>query len=172
MNRNVLTRVLATALIFAVPGLFIPARAADQPATLAGAIVTVGDQTPLTGAKLHIANPITGELMSSSATGADGTYRIENVPPGTYELGVEAADRLYLVEAPFELAPGQVQGMNLAINPDAAPDPESSQKKKKKKKGGANAWDNPGIAALIVVAAAVVIGVGVSALTEDDGTEF
>jgi hypothetical protein len=171
MNRTLLTRVLATALIFAVQGLFIPAHATDQAATVAGSIVTAGDQTPLSGAKLHLANPITGELVSSTATAADGGFRIENVPAGTYEIGVESSGKLFLVEAPFQLAPGQVQGLNLAINPEAAPDPEAAQKNKKKK-GGATGWNNPGVAAAIVLGGAVLIGAGVSQLTEDDETDF
>ncbi|HEX4823510.1 MAG TPA: carboxypeptidase-like regulatory domain-containing protein [Candidatus Polarisedimenticolaceae bacterium] len=94
--------------------------------------------------------------------GADGSFRIDGVPAGQADLAVETESGLYVVATPVSIAPGATRNLQLALGrQDTSPPPGE---KKAKRAGGV--WANPLYATLIVVGAAVVVGVAISALTE------
>lgn len=164
-NRNSLVRSLAVALIVCVTGMSVPVSAGSVPATLSGTIVAAGTQAPLAGVKLHVADPRSGALRSSSATDATGRFRVADLAPATYQLAVEAQGGLYEVAAPLTVQAGQALDVQVAVNPQTTPAPGGNTGGKKSR---GTLWSNPATAALIVLGAAVVVGVLVDSATNDD----
>ena len=166
-QRSLGLKFIATVVIVSLQALMIPAIAASPASSVNGSILSAKDDTPLSGAKLHLGDPMTGEIYTSEPSDQDGNFEMTNVPASTYEVAVEANGGLYLVQSPLKLAPGQSQAVNLAVNPQMADDP-ATEEKKKKKKSGTGVWNNPVTAALIVIGAAVVLGLLINAATDDD----
>lgn len=107
--------VLVVALIPALMWVMNPASAAGTTARVSGAIVRSADQAPVTGARLHMGDPKSGQMFSSDPTGDDGSFVLAELPPATYSLAVEAEGGLFLVETPLVLAPGAAQTLNLSV---------------------------------------------------------
>jgi hypothetical protein len=166
-QRGLGSKLVVALVVFALQGLALPVMASEPNAAVRGSILSASDQSPMVGAKLHLGNPDTGEIFSSDAAQPDGGFVIEDVPPATYDVGVELDGGLYVVETPLSIAPGQTQPIHVAINPQVAPSPEEAQKEEKKK-GGNGVWNNPATAALIVLGAAIVIGLIINEATNDD----
>ncbi len=167
MKRSLATKVLAVALIVSVQSLFLPVSAGQQDAVLSGTILSSQERAPLTGAKLHVGDPKTGEIYSSRVTSEDGSFVIENLPPATYEVAVEANGGLYIVETPVALAPGQTQAVNVAINDEKAPSPADAKRKGAPPSG---IWNNPLTASLIVISSAVILGWILKEATEESAS--
>jgi len=158
-------RLLALALIAALPALSIPVGAAEPAgATLRGSIVSAASRAPLAGARLHAADPRTGRVYASAPADARGNFKLEGLPAASYEIGVESGDRLYLVDAVLRLAPGQARDVSVAVREDAAADSGSSSDRRRRKAAGV--WNNPGAAAGIVISGAVVLGILVNEATK------
>jgi len=96
----------------------------------------------------------------------DGSFATGGMPAGAVELAVETTDGLYVVSTPVTIAPGTTRHLQLAIGGRQDSSPSTEPPKKSRRQGGV--WANPVYATLIVVGAAVVLGVGVAALTEPD----
>ena len=160
-------KLVVTVVIVSLQGLMIPVIAATPGASVAGSIHRTENSAPLTGARLHLGDPRTGEIYTSGPSLQDGTFEITDVPASTYEIAVEANGGLFLVQSPLKLAPGEARTVNVAINPQMADDP-ATEEKKRKKKSGTGVWNNPATAALIVIGAAVVLGLLINAATDDD----
>ena len=144
---------ILTAIILARPVWALPAGA------IAGRVLPV-DGAPAARAVLVAPSgadrPLRAELAS------DGSFHLEGVPAGTADLAVETAGGLYVVATPVAIAPGVTRNLQLALGrQDTSPPPGE---KKAKRAGGV--WANPLYATLIVVGAAVVVGVAISALTQ------
>lgn len=173
IQRNRMTNLVAATLIVSVQSLALPAAAGAAPASLSGALVRAADQTPLVGAKLHVGNPETGAIVTSSPTDAKGAFAVEGLSPAVYELAVETNGGLYVVTTPVRLAPGQARTLSVAIASTAAQVEDDDDDKP----GAAAAptktslWENPLTAALIVLGAAIVVGFVVDAATDDEGED-
>ena len=167
IQRSSRTRLVAVTLIVAVQLLFVPATAGAASASLSGQILRADTRAPLAGAVVHLADPISGELFSSEHTDNKGSFRIASLPPSTYKLAVEAEGGLFTSETPVPLESGQSRSVQVALNQQAAPSPEEAEKKKKKKQG-TSLWDNPLTATLVVLGAAIVAGVIIEEVIEDD----
>jgi hypothetical protein len=160
------TKVLVTILVLSLQSLFIPVSAEGPSASLSGTVLSSETQAPLQGVKLHVGDPKTGKIYSSAATGEDGGFELSELPGATYELAVESDGGLYLVGTPVTLAPGQSSNVNVAINKEMAKSPQSAAGKK----GGTSIWNNPGMAAVIVVGSAFVLGALINEVTKDEST--
>jgi hypothetical protein len=165
-KHGLMVKVLATGLIVALQTFYVPVAAAPSTASLSGSILSATGETPMGGVKVHAGDPRTGAIYSSELTAADGSYAIAELPPASYELAVESDGVLYVVTTPVQLAPGQSQSVNLAVNTDTAPSPEEAEEKKKRRT--ATFWRNPFWAALIVLGGAFAVGAIISAATDDD----
>ena len=152
---HMMSKPLATGLILSLPFLALPARSADSSATLSGSIVWAADKAPLAGSKLHAGDPKTGEVFSSAPAGAEGSFVLDDLPASTYELAVESDGGLYLVGTPLTLAPGTAQTLNLAVSRQTLPNYDKEDDDDPR---GSPIWDNPGVTALVVVGAVVIIG--------------
>ncbi len=154
--------LVAASLAFLVAFPLAPACDAAPAASLGGRIVSAGTDAPLAGARLHVADGRSGRIVTSGVTGADGAFEVAGLEPASYDLAVESRGGLYVVETPVRLAGGERRSIQLAVSPQAAPAP--AQDPAPKKKSAADVWNNPLTATLIVVGAAVVLGLVVESV--------
>jgi len=166
MRENSLwAKLVAATLAVAIQSLVLPLAAAPAAAGVSGAVFEATDQKPLSGAKVHLGNPKTGEIFSSQPTGDDGVFEVSSVPAATYEIAIEANGGLFLVGSPVKLGPGQNQALALNVNPTATADPGSDDLQQMR--GTAGLWNNPLTATLLVVGSAIVAGVLIDQATND-----
>ena len=79
-------RTILVTILLALPGLAAPAWAAAQAGTTVSGVVRQGESDqPMAGALVVI-----DELRRETRTGPDGRYQFENVPSGSYHVGVRA----------------------------------------------------------------------------------
>ncbi len=117
-KRGTSSKIAATATIIALQLIAIPSLA--QPgAVLDGTVLRADRATPIAGAKIHLADARTGELVRSAPTGDDGSFHLDALPAGEYDIAVEADGGLYVVPAPLTLNDGETQRVHLAVNPNA-----------------------------------------------------
>lgn len=166
-QRSFVSRAVAVLAIAALSTSTFPVSASDAGARLTGSVLSGAESQPLVGAKLHAGDPKTGEVFTSGVTGDDGAFEIADLPASTYELAVEADGGLYVVTTPVRLAPGQSETLQVAVNPQMAPDPEEAAAVEARHTR-ASLWNNPLTAALIVLGAALVLGVVIDSATDDD----
>ena len=162
------SRWIATAMAIAIVLAPIPAAAATAPGTLSGHIVAADSKAPLAGARLHVGDPRSNAVRSSAPTGADGRFEVAGLPAAAYEIAVESRGGLYVVDSPLRLEPGEHRTVQLAIasGQEAPTAPPGSAPKKT----AATFWNNPLTATLVVVGAAVIVGVIVEQTTSNDTT--
>ena len=156
-------RLPAVTRVLAVVMLSLPGSHAAETAGISGVVVSAGDQAPLAGVKVHAVDPATGEIFSSAPTGNDGGFALDNLPASTYEFAVESSGGLYVVATPLALEPGETKALNLAVA-KAAPASESATPRPPR--GTPGIWDNPKLAALIVIGLAIVVGFAVDEITD------
>jgi carboxypeptidase family protein len=156
-----MTRALIVLLVSTL--IAPPASIASSSGALEGRVVSgKGNAAPTA---VWVATAARPQEPQRTAVGENGSFRIDDVPAGTVELAVETADGMYLVDTPITLAPGATRQVQLALrgrenNPPPTPAPH--------KKTG-TLWDNPLTATLIVVGGAVVTGLIIDAVDDDDG---
>lgn len=126
--------------------------------SLDGSIVRSADRTPMVGARLHIANPRSGEIFSSSPADPAGSFSVAEIPADRYALAVEHEGGLYVVQTPLQVSDGSKQTLNLAVTALADESQQTTQAE-------ASPWNNPLTATLIALGIAVALGV---ALDEDN----
>jgi len=160
-NRGPIAKAVAILLVVAVPSVVIPVTSARENARLSGTIYSVGGEAPLADVVLHAGDMRTGTIYSSERTGADGGFALADLPPAAYELAVEKDGGLYVIDAPVRLDGGQDRNLQVALNAEVAPDPETATRKKR------SAWDRPLIATLLVIGGAIVVGALVSSLDDE-----
>ena len=167
IQRTRMTNYVAAALVVSMQALALPAAAGAAPAGLSGALVRAADQSPLVGAKLHVGNPETGAILTTAPADAKGSFAIGGLAPATYQLAVETDGGLYVVTTPVRLGPGQTRTVNVAVasatQDDDDDDPGAAAAPNK-----TSLWENPLTAALIVLGAAIVVGLVVDEATDDD----
>jgi hypothetical protein len=98
-------KILLTALVIALCAAAVLAQAQSNAADLIG---TVSDPSGavVAGATVTARNPATG-LSRNVTTGSDGSYQFIALPPGDYEITVEAATFKKTVISPVRLTVGQ-----------------------------------------------------------------
>ncbi|HEX6851824.1 MAG TPA: carboxypeptidase-like regulatory domain-containing protein [Candidatus Polarisedimenticolaceae bacterium] len=140
--------------------------ASPAPASLQGTVTVQGGTQPIAGAVVLVGNPKDGSVVPSGPADAEGRFSIGNLAPATYQLAVREGEKLWVVDAPVTLAPGQVRDVTVGINPQQAPGPDTAAAEADKDK--MTFWNNPLTASLIVVGAAVLVGFAIDAATDDD----
>jgi hypothetical protein len=145
-----------------------PPAAALAPASVTGVLLERAERSPLARARLLAADEATGRIFPSSETAADGRFVLPELPPGTYALAVQAHDGLYVIEPPLKLGPGGAQALSIAVGAQTEGEPDDPDAYKPARP---SVWNRPFTAALIVLGAAVVVGVIVDQATDDDDFE-
>lgn len=166
-HRGPIVKILAVMLVVAVQLVFVPTTSAKKSATLAGTIYTSDRHQPVDGAILHAGDMRTGAIYSSAATNSDGDFVLSGLPPATYELAVEKDGGLYLVGVPLQLDAGQERDVQLAIQPEAAEDPETPTDDDDDD-DILGFLDDPLFASLTVIGASILFGALISALDTSD----
>lgn len=165
MNRPVWMRGIASLLSVILIG-GTGAFASSTPAALQGTITVKGGTAPVAGAVLLVGNPRDGSVVPSAPADAQGRFTVQDLPPATYRVAVRQGESLWVVDAPVTLAPGQMRELTVGINPQQAPSPKEAQKQSHS--DNMSFWNNPLTASLLVVGAAILVGVAIDAASDDD----
>ena len=121
-------RFVASILVVALTGFAAPVVAAPTPATLTGTVLGNDVRTPLAGVTVVVTDAA-GLSLNSAPTGADGTFAIPNVAPGTTRITLSTADGSFPIGTPVVLAPGQTRGVRVALKAKQESDEEEKKKK-------------------------------------------
>ena len=157
-------RLLAILVVFSMTSFGLPVLAADE-AIFAGSVMQADSKAPIAQATVHVGDPATGEIYSSTVTGDDGSFSIEGVPAATYQVAIEQGDQLYVIDTPVELAPGVTRNATVMVGEGVSPSPATAS-------AGAVAstgiWGSPVFAALIVIGGAFLLGIAIDEAIDDD----
>jgi carboxypeptidase family protein len=99
------------------PAMRIPRQQASSTAAVDGVVrsrVAVGSGKPVPGAQLTLRNLQTGQRYTSTANG-EGLFRMFPLPPGHYELNVEAAGAESFVLPDLALGPNEVVTLEISL---------------------------------------------------------
>jgi len=180
MNRQRTTqRIVAACLIVSVQAFLVPSFAGTAMSSLTGRVVVAGVHSPIVTGKVHVGNPRTGQIATADLS-REGTFTIQGLAPGTYEVAVETGGVMNVASNPVLLGLDQNKAVQIAVDPKMAQmgpggtgsgepmpaDPAIEQKKKKQ--GGTSFWNNPLTATAIVVVSAVIVGIAIDGVTDDD----
>jgi hypothetical protein len=105
-----------------------------------------------------------GSLLRTIPVAADGTFRAAPLEAGKVALAVETDEGLYTVESPVTIAPGTTRSLSIALRGRE----DTNKPKEPGPKKSLGIWNNPLFASLIVIGGAVVVGVAVDQLTNND----
>jgi hypothetical protein len=173
MNRQGATqRILAACLIVSLQAFLVPSFAGTPMSSLTGRVVLAGGHAPIANGKVHVGNPRTGQIATADLS-REGTFTVHGLAAGTYEVAVETGGVLNVASNPVLLGPDQNKAVQIAVDPKLAQtgDPMSDDpaiEEKKKKQTGQSFWNNPLAATAIVVVSAVVVGIAIDGMSDDD----
>ncbi|MDH3626640.1 MAG: carboxypeptidase-like regulatory domain-containing protein [Acidobacteriota bacterium] len=162
MKGTPVSRSLAVLVALALTVFGLPVFAEDG-VSLTGSVLESNSKTPIGRATVHVGDPVTGEVYSSTVTADDGSFSIDPVPAATYQIAVQRNNRLYVVDTPLELAPGETRSATLMVDEEIAPDPGTAAAASS---GGI--WSNPMFASLLVIGGAFVLGIAIDSVVDDD----
>jgi hypothetical protein len=114
MKRNKFRRIVASILIASVL-LVLPAFGQETTGEITGRVVD-SQGNVITSATVSARNTATG-LTRSAKTNDDGDYTIAQLPPGIYEVTVEASGFSKLVQKEFQVNVGTRQTLNFELKP-------------------------------------------------------
>jgi len=142
------------AAVVTIAGIPVPAAG---PASLRGVVVRAEGADPIAGARVHVADPESGEIVSSEPTATNGAFEVAGLAARSYELGIEVDGGLYVVARPLEVTP-DTPPLRLAVGapsdvPGSAPIAPAL--------GRSSVWDRPLTATLLIlgIAAATALAV-------------
>jgi len=193
------SRALVGVLMFAIAAYGTPTTFAASPSPVSRTSEIVGNVfgpdalSTVSGVSVKAAHTITHKVYASQATGADGLYKLSDLPPGSYDLAVQTREGLYPADALVEVKAGRRTMVSLAIRSEARQDKPEGEKKEgdkpadqppaeppqgekppepppqppAKKKGG-GFWRSPAGAAIAIVGGAALIGVAANSAASDD----
>ena len=175
MNRHGATqRILAICLILSLQAFLVPSFAGTATSSLTGRVVVAGAHSPIGTGKIHVGDPRTGKIATADLS-REGTFTVSGLAAGTYEVAVETGGVMNVASNPILLGPDQNKAVQIAIDSRMAQtgngDPMTSDpavEEKKKKQSGTSFWNNPLTATAIVVVSAVVVGLAIDGMTDDD----
>ena len=166
-ERPVTAKPLAIAVILAMAATWLPVLGQEGSAGLTG-VIRAHDRSPLEGARLLAADPESGKVHRSEPTGEDGSFTLDGLEPGRYDLAVEVEGGLYLIKQSLDLVAGAQRSVQVAIGEPLAAGhgapPDEAQ---------AGMWNNPFIAGGLVLGFAILVGALVkNATSDEDSTNF
>jgi len=175
MNRHGATqRIFAACLILSLQAFMVPSFAGTATSSLTGRVVVAGGHSPIGTGKIHVGDPRTGQIATADLS-REGTFTVSGLAAGTYEVAVETGGVMNVASNPVLLGPDQNKAVQIAVNTKMAQtgngDPmkdDPAVEEKKKKQSGTSFWNNPLTATAIVVVSAVVVGLAIDGLSDDD----
>jgi hypothetical protein len=109
------------------PPLRLPRQQAQTTSALDGVVRDATNPNavlPVPGARLTLRNAQSGQLFSTSTSG-EGIFRLFPVPPGHYQLRVEARDYAPFAISDFTLQPNEVVTLEVSLVPAATTEARS-----------------------------------------------
>ncbi|HXV76835.1 MAG TPA: carboxypeptidase-like regulatory domain-containing protein [Candidatus Polarisedimenticolaceae bacterium] len=161
-RRPTATLLLLTLLAWAtvVPAL------ADGNTTFSGRVFGTSASEPEAGVVVALVEPTTERVYSSEPSAADGTFRVDGAPAGTYRLVAETPRGAYLADAPVEVTPGGNRPVALALG-GTDPAYQTTQDPTGQAQGDLPAW-----AKWTIVGGIAVLGLlAIDSLTDDESEE-
>lgn len=120
--------LVAAAIVIGTGPLPLPAAESfDSSPSLSGRIFFSDARTPVGDAVVKAFHRGSEEVFASQASGPDGSYVIEGLKPGEYDLGVSTADGIYLVADAVSFAAGQRRAASFALRPEAQEQEQEQQ---------------------------------------------
>jgi hypothetical protein len=159
-----------------------PASAQEAQGKIHGEIMQPDGETALQGARVYAINVKTAKQYVSEATDSSGRYAMRGLPAGTYDVAIEAAGQIYVVDNLVDLSRGESRNLSCAIQPmrpanrviSGLPHPKGSATAMEAFEGGPvearSFWNTPGGYTLLAV---LSVGAGLAianALDDDDGS--
>ena len=166
-QRNGVARLVAAALIAALPTAWLATHAEPVVGELTG-VIRSADRTPLAGARLLAAHDTAATVFRSEPTSDDGSFTLTDLRPGTYALAVETADGVYLVRDPMPVVAGVKRTVQIAVGvlPDGDTQPPATDVTTEGPTP--SVWTNPFSAGALVLGIAIVVGVLIKNITDDE----
>jgi hypothetical protein len=128
-------RLTAFGLILSIAGYLVPAGAIAStdgareilpPAVITGHVVMADGLTAVPGVNVMASHSETSQIYASGRTGEDGTYTLNGLPAGAYDLRIETPEGIYATDG-FEVASGTRAIVSLALGPIAADEDEGEE---------------------------------------------
>ena len=166
MSLELCRRFTATTVIFAVIAFVVVSPTwADTNAVFTGKVLESDPPTPRSGVVITLVDSSSEETFSSEETDADGLFRVDNAPAGSYRVVAETSQGAYLAGDSVDLTPGENRPVSLTLN-GAAPNYQSTAGAggQQAQGGGLPLW-----AKWVIVGGIIVIGAAaVSSVTSDE----
>lgn len=149
--KGVATLVIGSFLLWLIP---FEAVSAVATGSLTGFVYGEDGSTPLKGAVVKVQNIKTGEVFESKPTDENGLYKIANITPGMYLIGIEVGNNGYNALDGVHIRGNEMAKLSFALKPLQ----EEEKEKEEKKQGGF--FKKPfGIAIIIVGSAAIIYAI-------------
>ncbi len=114
-------RLLSMVLVLSCalgPLSMVPALAAGEGTSgVRGLLYEADGSTRLPAARVLAINVTTNERYESNLTGSNGSYEIQGMPAGTYDIVVESGGKIFVVDNLVTLARGQRVTISLSVEP-------------------------------------------------------
>lgn len=114
-------RFVAAMVAVTITGYWAPATmgATSQPqlAEIRGIVLAADGLTAIVGVSVKAANMQTRHVYTSPPTNENGTYRLDSLPPGSYDLAVETPQGLYAGDLLVDTSAGKRTMVSLALKP-------------------------------------------------------
>lgn len=104
------------AFVALVAGLCFSPAAAQSTAGLTGRVIDASTRQSLMGANVVLTAPGSSQMVAGAATGEDGTYKVEGVPPGRYLVEVSFVGFRPHTEE-ISLAAGETRTFDVSLEP-------------------------------------------------------
>ncbi|MCP3978572.1 MAG: carboxypeptidase regulatory-like domain-containing protein [bacterium] len=158
---------LSCALIFCLTGVSFAAGVEAGMGSLTGSVVWSDSKEPLSDATVYVGDRATGEVLTSTRTTDEGSFDVSGLPASSYRLAVETGGGLYPISTAVQISPGQSRRLHVAVlrNQDL---PNAQPSGNEPGGAGFTIWNNPLTASFVVIGSAVVVGLLVDELTDDE----
>ena len=114
-------RLLSMVLVLSCalgPLSMVPALAAGEGTSgVRGLLYEADGSTRLPAARVLAVNVTTNERYESNLTGSNGSYEIQGMPAGTYDIVVESGGKIFVVNNLVTLERGQRVTVSLSVEP-------------------------------------------------------
>lgn len=166
MSFELCRRFTASTVIFAVIAFVVVSPTwADTNAVFTGKVLESDPPTPMSGVVITLVDPSSEETFSSEETDADGLFRVDKAPAGSYRIVAETEQGAYLAGNAVDLTPGENRPVSLTLN-GAAPNYQSTAGAGGQQSQGGSL---PTWAKWVIVGGIVVIGAAaVASVTSDE----
>ncbi len=162
LNRGLGTKLLAAVLAVSLQAIMIPGAVASDSSAIAGTVLSTSPLRSLEGAVVHAWNTELSRMYTSSPTGDQGEFIVEDLPAGSYDLAVEYDGVLHTLGRTVRVTPGKTKDLRVRLDTSVAAQAVPID-------GSHGFWGNPLTATLMVIGGIVLIGLLVDDNDHDEG---